>query len=71
MSTKPVNVPVGKGRWTANGLQLLDARGIPILSRARTIQATLGTVAAARFLWARGWSVEAAAYLLSHRRAGA
>jgi hypothetical protein len=71
MKTKPINVPVGKGRWTINGLQLADSRGIPTLSRARTIQATLGTYAAARFLLARGWSVEAAAFMLAHRRAGA
>lgn len=71
MSKRSLNVPIGKGRWTVNGLQLADARGVPILARARTIQATLGTVAAARFLFARGWSVEAAAYLLAHRRAGA
>lgn len=65
---RPTVVPVGKGRWTVNGLQLVDSRGIPILTRARGIQASLGTHAAARFLFARGWSVEAAAFMLSHRR---
>lgn len=62
---------IGKGRFTINGLCLADSRGIPTITRARTIQATLGTFAAARFLYARGWSVEASAYLLAFRRAGA
>ena len=55
------------GQWTSNGLCLRDARGLPTIERARTISRTLGVYRAARYLWARGWSVEAAAWVLARR----
>lgn len=59
-----------RGHWTRNGLQLRDARGVPTIERARNIASTLGTFAAARYLWKRGWSVEAAAHILATPRRG-
>lgn len=57
-----------KGQWTRNGLMVRDARGLPTIERARTIAQTLGTFAATRYLRKRGWSVEAAAWILSTPR---
>lgn len=37
------------------------------ISRARAIQRTLGTFTAARYLFLRKWSIEAALYILSQR----
>lgn len=37
------------------------------IPRARSIARTLGTFYAARYLAARGWSVDAALYILTHR----
>lgn len=53
------------GHWTPNGLQLRDSHGKPVIERARLIARTLGIVPAARYMRARGWSVEAAAHILA------
>jgi hypothetical protein len=56
------------GHWTPNGLQLRDARGIPTIERARHIAHAFGTFRAARYMRARGWSVEAALWALTTKR---
>lgn len=66
MSRKPPHGPSGilPGQWSPNGLCMRDARGKPVIERARAIRATLGTFRAARYLYKRGWSVEAAVVVL-------
>lgn len=40
-------------------------RGVTQIERARIIKRTLGTVVAARYMKARGWSIEAALWVLA------
>lgn len=49
---------------TERGANMKDTRQ---LFRAEVIQRTLGTFIAARYLRKRGWSIEAALWVLAHR----
>ena len=52
------------GHWTPNGLMIRNARGQSVIGHARSIGRTLGTFRAARYLAKRGWSLEAALWIL-------
>ena len=67
IQTNPATIATRCGQWTVNGLQTSDARGISVIDRARVLKRTLGVKAAASYLRNRGWSVEAAAAILSRR----
>lgn len=48
-----------------SGSKTTTKRGVTQIERARIIKRTLGTVVAARYMKARGWSIEAALSILA------
>jgi len=61
----PYSNGLAPGVWTPNGLCTHNAKGKSVPAHARHIGRTLGTYKAARYLRARGWSIEAAVYYLA------
>jgi len=57
---------IARGTWTPNGLCIRNAQGRPTIAHARQLGRSFGTYRAARYLKARGWSIEAALHILTN-----